>query len=135
MFVLAVLLCLPGCALEWTREHHLYCPLQEQPQIRDMLYFGRSIPGCGEVGDAEWKSFETEVIARAFPQGFTVLEAHGAWRGANGETAAEPTRIVVIVHAEDAAAESSIRDIAQRYRTTFRQEAVMRERSAVCVSF
>ena len=126
---------LAGCAVEWKRDHPLYCGMQEKTWIRDTLYFGMSIPGGGDVTDADWKRFETDVIGHAFPQGFTVIDAHGAWRGANGETTAEPTRIVIVTHADDAAAEAAVREIAERYRTMYRQEAVMRERNTVCLSF
>jgi hypothetical protein len=133
-FVAAMQIALAGCAVEWKRDHPLYCGMQEKTWIRDTLYFGLSIPGGGQVTDADWKRFETDVIGGAFPQGFTVIDAHGAWRGANGETAAEATRIVIVTHADDATAESAVRNIADRYRTMYKQEAVMRERDAVCVS-
>ena len=123
-----------GCNVEWKRDHPLYCSLQDQTSIRDTLYFGLSIPGGGEVTDVDWKRFETDVIATAFPQGFTVIDAHGAWRGANGETTAEATRIVIITHPDDSAADAAVRALAERYRVMFKQEAVLRESDAVCVS-
>lgn len=131
---LALAPALGGCAMEWTREHRLYCRMDEKLAIRDTLYFGRSIPGGGTVGEADWNRFENEVIGRAFPQGFTVLDAHGSWRGADGAIVSEPSRVVVIVHADDAASDAAVRDIAERYRAMFRQEAVLRERSAACSS-
>lgn len=120
--------------MEWTREHRLYCRMDEKLAIRDTLYFGRSIPDGGTVGEADWNRFENEVIGRAFPQGFTVLDAHGSWRGADGAIVSEPSRVVVIVHADDTASDAAVRDIAERYRAMFRQEAVLRERSAACSS-
>ena len=135
LLVLATTPAMHGCAVEWTREHQLYCRMDEKLEIRDTLYFGRSIPGGGTVGDADWNRFESDVIAHAFPQGFTVLDAHGSWRGADGAIVSEPSRAVVIVHEDDAVSDAAIRDIVQRYRSEFRQEAVLRERSAACVSF
>lgn len=132
--VLAMLFAIQGCTVEWTREHRLYCRMDEELLVRDTLYFGLSIPGGGEVAEADWKRFENDVLTRAFPQGFTVLDAHGAWRGANGETVDEPSRVVIVIHADDATSRSATDDIVQRYRTTFRQEAVLHERAAVCVS-
>jgi hypothetical protein len=123
-----------GCAVEWTREHRLYCRMDETLGIRETLYFGRSIPDGGTVDDASWKRFEDDVIAHAFPNGFTVLDAHGSWRGADGATISEPSRVVAIVHADDAASDAAIREIVKRYRTEFHQEAVLRERTAACTS-
>jgi hypothetical protein len=135
-FVIAAGLSLAGsgCAVEWTREHRLYCRMDETLGIRETLYFGRSIPDGGTVDDASWKRFEDDVIAHAFPNGFTVLDAHGSWRGADGATISEPSRVVAIVHADDAASDAAIREIVKRYRTEFHQEAVLRERTAACTS-
>lgn len=123
-----------GCGLEWTREHELYCRMDERLQIRDTLYFGLSIPGGGSVADADWARFEADVIGHAFPKGFSVLAGHGSWNGADGTTVSEPSRIVVILHDDDSASDAAVRDIVQRYRATFHQEAVLRERSVACSS-
>jgi hypothetical protein len=135
ILIVAMPVALQGCAVEWTREHQLYCRTQEQTLIRETLYFGLSIPGGGEVSDADWKRFETDVLGQAFPKGFTVVDSHGAWRGADGKTVTEPGRIVIVVHAEGDGSESTIRDAIGRYRSMFQQEAVLRERGVVCVSF
>jgi len=135
VMVLAAGFSLSGCAVQWAREHPLYCLESEKTFVRDALYFGLSIPGGGEVSAGDWKRFETDVVSAAFPQGFTVLDSHGTWRGDNGETVAEPGHIIVILHEDDSRSAAAIRDIADRYRTMFHQEAVLRERSTVCASF
>lgn len=124
-----------GCHADWVREHPLGCRLDEQRLVRDTLYFGRSIPGGGEVDEAAWRRFEDEALLRSFPRGYTVFDANGHWRGADGATIGEASRIVIIVHADDSASEAMLRDVVARYRTAFRQESVLRERAAVCASF
>ena len=133
--MLVTVLALQGCAVEWTREHRLYCRMDEKTLIRDSLYFGRAIPGGGSVGDADWKRFETDVLVHAFPQGFTTFDAQGSWRGADSAIVSEPSRVVVFVHADDATTDAAVRDVVARYRTTFHQESVLRERTTVCASF
>jgi hypothetical protein len=130
--LLAILLA--GCAVELTREHRLFCRMDETLGIHDTLYFGRSIPDGGVVGDADWKRFEAETISRAFPNGFTVIDAHGSWRGADGATISEPSIVVAIVHPDDAESDAAIRGIVRRYRDEFHQESVLRDRTAVCTS-
>jgi len=135
--LVAMTLALQGCAVDWAREHRLYCRISEPAEktlIRDTLYFGSSIPGGGDVGSNEWADFESTVLAREFPQGFTVFDSHGAWRGENGDTVRERGHVVVLVHANNAAAESAVRRIIERYRATFHQEAVLRERTIACVT-
>lgn len=134
ILVLAVFM-LAGCHADWVREHPLGCRLDEQLAVRDTLYFGRSIPDGGEVDADAWRRFETDVLLPAFPRGYTVLDANGRWRGSDGATIGEASRVVVIVHADDSASESTVRDVVARYRSAFRQESVLRERGAACVSF
>jgi len=126
---------LGGCHVELLREHPLGCRSDEQALVRDTLYFGASIPAGGEVDAAAWQRFEHDVLTPAFPQGYSVLDAHGAWRGADGVTTHEASRIVVLTHPDDAAAAASVRRVAQRYREMFHQESVLRERGAVCAQF
>jgi len=126
---------LAGCQLDWVRDHPLGCRADEQSLTRDVLYFGRSIPGGGEVDEAAWQRFEHEVLSPAFPRGYTVLGAHGRWQDAGGTTIGEDSRVVVLVHGDDLASAKAVREVAARYKTMFRQESVLRERSAVCASF
>lgn len=132
---------LGGCAsgangkLDWQRMHHLGCRLDEQPMVRDMLYFGLTIPGGGQVSGAAWQAFEQEVLAAAFPRGYSVLEADGHWRGSGDVMRAEPSRIVSIVHADDSASAARVREVAANYRERFHQESVLRTRDTVCAAF
>lgn len=128
-------LSLAGCQLELVREHPLGCRRDETALVRDTLYFGADIRGGGRVDDTAWQAFESDTLAAAFPQGYTVLAAAGHWRDASGKDAAEPSRVVVIVHADDAESAQRVRRIAQGYRERFRQESVLRERSTVCAQF
>lgn len=128
-------LLLAGCGATWTREHPLLCPLGEERLQRDTLYFGLSRPDGTRITAAEWDGFEQARLAAAFPKGFTVLDAHGHWRGADGASVAEDSRVVVILHPFDAASEHAIVDVARWYRQQFAQESVLRERAVVCASF
>jgi Protein of unknown function (DUF3574) len=124
-----------GCSIELLREHPLGCRSDEQSLVRDTLYFGASIAGGGDVDAAAWHGFERDVLTPAFPQGLSVIDAHGTWRGAGGASISETSRIVIIVHADDAQTAAELRKITQRYRDMFRQESVLRERSTVCAQF
>jgi len=126
---------LAGCHVDWVRDHPLGCRSDEQSLLRDTLYFGRAIPGGGEVDETAWQRFDAEVLAPAFPRGYTTLDARGHWLGDDGAPVSEASRLVVIVHARDAASEVALRTVVAAYRERFHQEAVLRERSAVCAAF
>ncbi len=102
---------------------------------RDTLYFGRAIPTGGQVSEAEWLRFLDSTVTPAFPQGLTVIDAVGQWRGEAGAVVREPSKIVVLLHPRDDKADAAIAQVIVAYRQAFSQEAVLQERQAVCVRF
>lgn len=111
------------------------CDMGFDPFQRDTLYFGRSIPAGGQVSDAQWTRFLDATVTPAFPQGLTVIDALGQWRGASGNVARERSKLVVLLHRRDAKADTAIAGIVDAYRKAYGQEAVLQERQAVCVRF
>jgi hypothetical protein len=105
------------------------------PFERDTLYFGRAIPTGGQVSEAEWLRFLDGTVTPAFPQGLTVIDAVGQWRGEAGAVVREPSKIVVLLHPRDDKADAAIAQVIAAYRQAFAQEAVLQERQAVCVRF
>jgi hypothetical protein len=97
--------------------------------VCDRLYFGRAIPGGGEVTETQWTAFVATEIAPRFPNGFTTYRAAGHWRGDDGAAVSEQTMVMEIVHAADAASVRALDEIARAYRTRFNRDAVMRVRT------
>lgn len=110
------------------------CAAGERTAIGELIYFGMAKPG-GTVSEAEWDAFVQGSVAPRFPDGFTVWPASGQWRDADGKSVSEATRVLSLVHAPDQRSEAAVRAIASEYKTRFRQEAVLRVRSHVCMSF
>lgn len=102
---------------------------------RDTLYFGRAIPSGGQVSDAEWEGFLDATMTPAFPQGLTVSDAAGQWRGVSGEVVRERSKLVVLLHPRSDKDDAAIASIVGTYRQRFAQEAVLQERQSVCVRF
>jgi hypothetical protein len=129
-----VSLLLLGCAPATpTWPHPAPCPAGATTMVRDVLYFGRSIPGGGMVSDAEWSRFVAEVITPAFPEGFTVTSGTGQWQDAGGNVVSEPSMILSVLHPETQEAEAKVTGIGERYRVQFRQEAVLHEHMTACM--
>lgn len=97
--------------------------------VNDRLYFGRSIPGGGEVSDAQWTMFVEEVITPRFPDGFSIFHADGAWKGDDGRTVSEKSIVFEVTHPRDPATDRKIEEIAKAYRDRFHQEAVLQLRT------
>lgn len=96
----------------------------------------RAVPTGGDVSDSDWAAFETDTLAGAFPAGFTVYNATGAWAdSASGGTIHESTVIVEVAHGGTSEELSAIRMVAMVYKTLFQQDAVMVSTVPVEVEF
>lgn len=113
------------------------CAPPSAPATLFSLYFGRTMPGGGEVDKAAWRAFlDGEVIPR-FPDGFTVLKARGAWRdAARGTTTFEASNVVeVVAMGAPEGARAKAEEIAAAYKARFRQQSVLVTEGAVCARF
>lgn len=110
------------------------CPDGMRPARSEQLYFGSGRPHGPDVTQAEWDAFVREEIAPRFPQGFSLLEAQGHWRNADGSVADERSRVLQVLHPGDAAATQAVRDIAARYKARFDQEAVLSVQMPACMA-
>ncbi|ROZ78419.1 DUF3574 domain-containing protein [Ramlibacter sp. WS9] len=128
--VMVVLLALTGCA----SFHSPACTGEEQAFIQDSLYFGTAKP-VGIVTPGEWADFLNKVVSPRFPQGLTVWEAAGQWRGGDGAIVREASRVLNLLHPDDAASEKAVVEIVVEYKARFQQEAVLRVKAPACISF
>jgi hypothetical protein len=110
------------------------CRPGEQPMVDDTLYFGTDRSG-GAVSPAEWSGFLEHTVTPLFPQGLSVTQAMGQWRGGNGAVVRESTNVLRLVHPNDATSASAVAAIIAAYKAQFRQEAVLRVEATACVSF
>ncbi len=111
------------------------CPVGDTAMVRDVVYFGRNRPGGGTVSDPEWTRFLDQVVTPHFPDGFTVVEATGRWKGQSGAIEQEQSEVVTLLHSNDERARRAVAAIAAEYKARFRQEAVLRERTVTCARF
>ena len=113
------------------------CAPPSAPATLFSLYFGRSLPGGGEVDKAAWRAFLDGEVTPRFPDGFTVLKARGAWRDRmRGTTSFEASNVLEIVVIEaPAAARAKADEIAGAYKRRFQQQSVLVTEGAVCAKF
>ena len=129
----ALLVALAGCAPRWAGGDPCLCPA---PMRETQLFFGLSRASGIAVSDAEWRAFLAEVVTPRFPRGLTVLDAEGQYTPrAAADVRRERTRIVVLLHGGDHAADTAIDEIMRDYRRRFDQESVLRVDTAAAVSF
>ena len=90
------------------------------PQIRDFEFI--------------WQLFLRGEVTARFPDGFTVWEAEGQWRRADGVVDHERSKVLLLVHPDTAAARASVQGLIDRYRKTFEQQSVLWETARVCAA-
>ena len=112
----------------------LSCTPPAAPMIRSTLYFGLRRAHGGEVSPDEWEQFLTRDVVPKFG-GLTVLDARGVWLGSDGPLVREPSRMVVILHAEGEGPRAAIADVIRLYRERFDQQSVLWETAAACAAF
>jgi hypothetical protein len=69
-----------------------------------------------------------EVVTPRFPDGLTILDADGQWRGKDGSIAREESKVIVLLYPRKnrKAMNAKIEEIRAEYKKRFAQEAVMR---------
>ena len=100
----------------------------------DRLYFGRSVPGGGEVTPTQWDGFLAEIVTPAFPDGLTWWDAYGQWNGAAG-LVRERTFVLEIASDGGAAVDERLLRIVNEYRARFHQQSVLWTRTPAGIRF
>jgi Protein of unknown function (DUF3574) len=129
LLTLALAVGLAGCSTNALRVR-----AGEQRAIAETLYFGSARPG-GVVSEKEWQGFVIREITPRFPQGLTSWQASGQWLSASGALQRERSFILHLIHPETPKDERAIDEIIMAYRKAFQQEAVLRVRNPVWISF
>jgi hypothetical protein len=100
-------------------------------RVYDRLFFGLG-SADGAVSDAAWSRFLAGIVTPRFPDGLTVIEAHGQWRAPDGDDITiERSRVVEIAHDDSPAIDRAIDEAIAVYKHRHRQRAVMRTRASV----
>jgi hypothetical protein len=114
----------------------LSCAGVQKPQQVAELMFGRKIPDRIAVTEDEWTQFVDQEITSRFPDGLTVLSAAGQWRDpSSNKIVREPSKVVLIVLPGKAEDLARVNEIAQAYKTRFKQQFVGVIVRPACVSF
>ncbi|MDE0231080.1 MAG: DUF3574 domain-containing protein [bacterium] len=111
------------------------CPEGTEAFVRYELFMGRSGPGGEVVSDQAWEAFLGDTVTPRFPDGLTVLDAQGQWRGADGQILRERSKVLVILAPPGDEPRGLIDEVSDEYKRRFNQESVLEVESEACVSF
>jgi hypothetical protein len=108
------------------------CTAPLKPAVAIDLYFGRDKPGGGEVTDAEWGAFVTEVVTSRFPDGLSVFDSSGQYREPTGRIVRERSKRLVVIVFDAPAHKANVIEIVEAYKQRFGQYSVFRVEQPVC---
>jgi hypothetical protein len=111
------------------------CPAPAKPMLRAEIYFGRNIGGRLGVGERQWARFVARELTPRFPDGLTVIDGQGQWRGPSGAIVQEPSKIVIVFGPDEAPVRERVAAAAAAYKQRFKQDSVAVVTRAVCVAF
>lgn len=110
------------------------CAAGEEQGTSELMYFGTAKPD-GVVTSFEWTAFLQASVTPRFPRGFTAWPAAGQWQDADGTVIREASYVLSLVHIADDGSEDAVRAIVSEYKARFQQQAVLRVRNRVCITF
>ena len=103
--------------------------------LRAELYFGRSTSGGHGVSEQKWAEFLAKEVTTRFPDGLTVLDAHGQWRDKDGRMVSEKSKVVIIIAPNAEPTYQRVAAAAAAYKLRFRQKSVLIVTRPVCAEF
>jgi hypothetical protein len=134
LIVAASLAALSGCISTYTVPP-TPCPAGQEAQRTAQLFFGRNIGGQPGVSEADFQKFVDSEITPKFPDGLTVIDGGGQWRGDENKLIREASKVVLIVLPKDRNVSSRIEAVRTAYKARFHQDSVLLITQSSCVSF
>ena len=110
------------------------CVAPLKPAVSVDLYFGRGKPDGGEITDGEWEDFLATEVTPRFPDGLSVMDVMGQYRGSSGRAISERSKRLHVVVFDAPAHMVKIAEIVDLYRQRFRQESVLRMERSLCAA-
>lgn len=102
---------------------------------RTELFFGHNRPG-GTVSEQEFQDFLDKSVTPRFPDGLTVVDGKGQFRGASASVPEkEDAKILILLYPFAPKTSALVDEIRTDYKTQFEQQSVLRVDEQSCVSF
>ncbi len=100
------------------------------------LFFGKAIPGRTDLTDSEWNQFLDDTVTVSLPDGYTVMDANGAWMNpVTHATVREAAKVLIVALPDTPASLAAIARIRGAYQIRFRQQLVGMTVEHACGSF
>jgi Protein of unknown function (DUF3574) len=111
------------------------CPAGQEYRHTAQLFFGRNVGGKAAVSEADFHKFVDEELTPRFPDGLTVIDGGGQWRGEENRMIREAAKVVLIVEPKGHEVPGRIEAVRSAYKARFHQDSVLLVTQTACVSF
>ena len=125
---------LAGC-VSVTHEETAACPAGQESLKTAQLFFGRNVANAPAVSQAQFQQFVDAEITPRFPDGLTVMEGGGQWRGSENQLIREAAKVVLIVLPKRGDAPQRLDAVRTAYKKRFNQDSGLLITQPACVSF
>lgn len=111
------------------------CPAGQEPMRTAQLFFGRNIGDKPGVSAADFRAFVDQELTPRFPEGLTVLDGGGQWKGDENRMIREASKVVVLVLPLKGDSGGKLDEARRAYVRKFHQDSVMLVTQPACVAF
>lgn len=111
------------------------CPEGSRQAVLADAFFGRNIGERLGVTEAAWRGFVDAELTPRFPDGLSVSDVAGQFRGANGVIVREPSKRLTLVLTDVPTQRAALAAAIASYKARFRQESVLVSETVACVAF
>lgn len=109
--LLLVIAALTAAGVFWKEK-----PATSEPYGRTML---RTELYFAAVDRQAWDEFLAEAVTPRFPDGLSWYKVNGQWRGSSGKTEKLPSRILILIHADNSTNRQALATIGRLFQERF----------------
>ena len=109
----------------------LVCPAGQSQVRTAQLFLGAKPPA--KLNDADLRAFVDQEVTPRFPDGVTVVDGGGQWKGSADQLVREAAKVVLIVLPAKGDAIARIETVRTAYRVRFKQDTVVVIPQPACV--
>ncbi|WP_293908190.1 DUF3574 domain-containing protein [Phenylobacterium sp.] len=125
---LIAILALGGCATQ----PKLACPAGQSQLRTAQLFLAAKAPA--RLSDKDFSRFVDQEVTPRFPDGVTVVNGGGRWKGDGNEMIRDAAKVVLIVLRAKGDNLARVEAVRAAYRTRFNQESVVVVPPAACAA-
>lgn len=108
------------------------CPAGQSLVWTAQIFLGGKAPG--RISDRDLRAFVDQEVTPRFPDGVTVVDGGGQWKGDDNQLIREAAKVVLIVLPPRRDAQAQVDAVRAAYRARFRQETVVLTPPPACVA-